>query len=200
LVKRTGLDHGVPLPVGWRRQDGARLQGKLGHVFGVFGHRRPYVSVLFVEELGVGGSALGALRRRGVGRFGRQAVLPVFRIVKGHLQLLPADFARHQSVLEHAGVVRVGVDLVGRQAAVPEGGRSGEGTGLAHLGLAGRSRLALAGGDAGWIDGVVAVEGVGWRAVVTRHARWRGLASGEGVVGQAGLDGKREVGPYRRDG
>ncbi|TNN46291.1 hypothetical protein EYF80_043529 [Liparis tanakae] len=152
------------------------------------------------EELGVGGTALGALRRRRVRRFGRQAVLPVFRIVEGHLQLLPAHFARHQSVLQHAGVVRVGVDLVGRKAAVPEGGRSGEGTGLARLGLAGGSRLALAGGDAGRIDGVVAVEDVGWRAVVTRHAGWRGLASGEGVVGQAGLDGKREVGAYRRDG
>lgn len=38
------------------------------------------------------------------------------------------------------------------------------------------------------------VEDVGWWAVVARHARWRGLGRGEGVVGQTGLDGKREVG------
>lgn len=48
-----GLNHSVPLPVGWRGKDGAGLQGKLRHVLGVFGHRWPYVSVLLVEELSV---------------------------------------------------------------------------------------------------------------------------------------------------
>lgn len=50
------------------------------------------MSILLIEELGVGGTALGAVRDRLVRGFGRQAVLPVFWIVKGYLQLFPADF------------------------------------------------------------------------------------------------------------
>lgn len=196
--KWDALDHSVPLPVGWRRQDGARFQGKLRHVFWVFSYRRPYVSILLIEELGVGGTALGAIRDRLVGRFWRQAVLPVFWIVKGHLQLFPAHFTCRLSVLQHAGGVRGGVDLVRWQAAVPDGGRSGQGARLAHLGLGSGSCLALTGGDATWLscrfDGVVGVEDMGRWAVVARHARWRGLGCGEGVVGQTGLDCEREVG------
>lgn len=86
------LDHSVPLPVGRRRQDGARLEGKLGHVLGVFGYSWSYVSILLIEELGVGGAPLGAVGGRLARRFGRQAVLPVLWIVKGYLQLLPANF------------------------------------------------------------------------------------------------------------
>lgn len=92
FVKRNHLDHSVPLPVGRRRQDGAGFQGKLRHVFRVFSYHWPYVSVLLVEQLGIGGTTLGPVRNCLARRFGGQAVLPVFRIVKGHLQLLPADF------------------------------------------------------------------------------------------------------------
>lgn len=204
FVKWNDLDHSVPLPVGWRWQDGASFQGKLRHVFRVFSYRRPYVSVLLIEELGVSGTSLGAVGDCLVRRFGRQAVLPVFWIVKGHLELLPTGFPWCQpSVLQQAGGVRGGVALVGWQAAVPDGGRSGQGTWLAYLGLGSSSCLALAGGAATWIarlscrfDGVVGVEDVGRWAVMARHARWRWLGRGEGVVGQAGLDGKWEVGAW----
>lgn len=204
FVKWNDLDDSVPLPVGWRRQDGARFQGELRHIFGVFSYSRPYVSVLLIEELGVGGASLGAIRDRLVRRFGRQAVLPVFWIVKGHLQLLPTDFTWCQSsVLQQAGRVHGGMALVGWQAAMPDGGRSGQGSWLAHLGLGSSSCLALAGGAATWIarlscsfDGMVGVEDVGWWAMVARQARWRGLGRREGVVGQAGLDGKWEVGAW----
>lgn len=95
------------------------------------------------------------------------------------------------------------VALVGRQAAVPEAGRGGQGTWLAHLALDGGT--CLADGAATWIsrlsyrfDGGVAVEDVGRRAVVARDTRWRGLGRGEGVVGQAGVNGQREVGAHGR--
>lgn len=38
------------------------------------------------------------------------------------------------------------------------------------------------------------MEDVGRWAMVAREARWRGLGSGEGIMGQAGLDGQREMG------
>lgn len=62
FVKWNNLDHSVPLPVGWRWQDGARFQGKLRHVLGVFSYHGPYVSILLIEELGIGGTSLGTVR------------------------------------------------------------------------------------------------------------------------------------------
>lgn len=201
FVKWNDLDHSVPLPVGWRRQDCTRFQGKLRHVFRVFSYHWPYVSILLIEELGVGGTSLGAVRGRLVSWFRRQAVLPVFWIVKGHLQLLPTDFTWCRSyVLQQTWGMR-GVALVGWQAAMPEIGWSEQDTWLAYLGLG--SSSCLAGGAATWIarlscrfDGGVGVEDVGRWAVVARNARWRGLGSGEGVVGQAGLDGEWEMGGW----
>lgn len=86
------LNHGVPLPVGWRGQDGSGLQGKLRHVFRVFSYHWPYVSVLLVEELSIRRAPRCSVRDCLISRSGRQAVLPVFWIVKGDLQLLPTDF------------------------------------------------------------------------------------------------------------
>lgn len=197
FVKLNDLNHSVPLPVGWRRQDSARFERKLRHVFRVFSYCWPYVSILFIEELGVGGTSLGAIEGNLVRRFRWQAVLPVFWIVKGHLQLLPTGFTRClSSMLQHAGGVSGGVALVGWQAAMPNGGRSGQGTWLAHLYLGSSSCLALSCRAATCIsrlscrfDGVMGVEDVGWWAMVARHTRWRGLGRGEGVVWQAGLDG-----------
>lgn len=87
------------------------------------------MSILFIEELGIGGTSLGGIKGSLVRCFRWQAVLPVFWIVKGHLQPLPAGFTRCLSpMLEHAGWVNNGVALVGWQAAMPNGGRSGQGT------------------------------------------------------------------------
>lgn len=208
FIMRNNLHHSIPLPVGWRGQDGARFQRKLGHVFRVFSYCRPYVSVLLVEELGIRGTSLGTIRGRLVRWFGRQTVLPVFWVVKGHLQLLPSGFTwcLSSSVLQHAGWVCGGMDLVGWQAAVPNGGWRGQDTWLAHLGLGSSSCLALAGRATTWVDrlscrfdGVMGVEKVSWWTVVAGHARWRRLGCGEGVVGQAGLDSKREVGSWGCD-
>lgn len=54
------LDHSVSLPVRWRWQDGARFEGKFGHIFRVFSYRRPYVSILLIEKLG--GTSLCSVR------------------------------------------------------------------------------------------------------------------------------------------
>lgn len=102
-------------------------------------------------------------------------------------------------MFQQAGWVRGGVALVGGQAGVPEGGCGGQSTWLAYLAL--HSRTCLANRAATWIsrlsyrfDGGVAVEDVGRLAMMARNTRWRGLGRGEGVVGQAGLDGQWEMG------
>lgn len=195
--KWNKLNHSVPLPVGWRGQDGTRLQGKLRHIFGVFSYRWPYVSVLLVEELSICGTTLCAVRGCLVRRSGRQAVLPVFRIVKGDLQLLPDDFTWCQSTMfQQARWVCGGVALVGGQAAMPEVGWSRQRTWRAYLALDGGTWLADR--AATWICRLSyrfdSVEEVGWWAMMTTNARWRGLGQGEGVVGQAGLDCQWDMG------
>lgn len=204
FVKWNNLDHSVSLPVRWRWQDGSSFQGKLRHVFRVFSYCRPYVSILLIEELGVGGTSLGTIWGCLVRWFGRQAVLPVFWIVKGHLQLLSAGFTWClPSMLQQTGRVCGGVALVGWQAAMPNGGWSGQGARLAHLSLSSSSCLTLSNRAATWIarlpcrfDGVVGMEDVSRWTMMARNTRWRWLGCGEGVVGQASLDGKREMGAW----
>lgn len=125
-------DYCVPLTVWWWRHDSAGFEREVGHVLWVFGNQGgSHVSILLDEELGTG-RGRAWLAAGSATCPGRQTVLPILGIIKGHLELLPAHFARGQSptshcfssVPQHAGRVGrgcgggVGVALVGWQATV----------------------------------------------------------------------------------
>lgn len=98
LKPLLSLHHSVSVSVGWRRQHSAWLQRELREVFRILCHDRPDSSILFIKIFcAVLLQVVWVLE----GAAGRQAVVPVVRVVERFLGLL---WHRQNAVLQVLGV------------------------------------------------------------------------------------------------